>query len=215
MGKTGALVLALALSGCGSSPQQAAPPTGAPATPRPTTVAESTPYPPTPDGFAGKVLIERGRNLGASFSGVVWITPTSPDALGVSAAISDAEAFSAFYQSAAERSTTANVLYVTPDLPPLPAGNYTESLRYVTIQPAGRSSAHKHPGIEAVLVLEGRILVRSGLGPPAVFTKGQGFYMIPNVPVQVINLASTQSRNLVYGIIPAGLPFSTDIGESP
>ena len=227
MGKTVVIVLSLVLAACGGAVREApaptaAPPTLAQSTPQPTTVA--TPYPPKAEGFSSKVLIERPRNLGASFPGFAWIAVAGADVPGITAAVSESEAFNASFENAASRPSSATaaapwgktrVLYTTPDLTPLPAGNYTESLRHIVVQPAGRSSAHKHSGIEAVLVLEGSVLIRSGMGGPSLLAKGAGFFIIPNTPVQLINAGTTTARTLVYSISPVGQPFSTELDESP
>ena len=60
------------------------------------------------------------------------------------------------------------------------AGKYTEGLRLVTVQPGGRSAAHMHSGFEAVFVLEGRVLIRSGGSAPTFLSAGQGFYILPS-----------------------------------
>jgi len=226
MGKPIAIALSLVLAACGGAVREAAAPTAAPptvaqTTPQPTPAA--TPYPPKAEGFSSKVLVERPRNLGASFPGFAWIAVAAADLPGITAAVSESEAFNASYENAASRpsSTVASpwgktsVLYTTPDLAPLPAGNYTESFRHVVVQAGGRSSAHKHSGIEAVLVLEGSVLIRSGMGGPTLLAKGAGFYIIPNTPVQLINAGTTTARTLVYSISPVGQPFSTELDESP
>lgn len=209
------LALAVVVS-CGGSPRTEAQSSATlAATPTPVPTAAATPYPPKAEGFASKVLVELPRNLGESFTGFIWIAKAASGLPGVSTTISQSEAFSGYYDKASQRSAMKDALFATPDLSPLPAGNYTESFRQVTLQPGGRSSAHKHSGIEAVLVLEGSVLVRSGMGAPKTFAVGQGFHIIPNTPVQLINLGSGQARTLVYSISPAGQPFSTDLEEAP
>jgi len=215
----GPSLIALALIvACGGTPRAETAPTSAVtsspiATAQPTPTA--TPYPPKAEGFASKVLVEMPRNLGESFTGYIWIARSASGLPGVSATIAEGEAFTGYYDKASARSTGANLLYTTPDLLPLAAGNYTESLRQVTLQLGGRSSAHKHSGIEAVMVLEGSVLVRSGMGTPKALAVGQGFHIIPNTPVQLINIGTGQARTLVYSISPAGQPFTTELEESP
>ena len=227
MGKPIAIALSLVLAACGGAARDAAAPTAATptvaqSTPQPTAVA--TPYPPKAEGFSSKVLVERPRNLGASFPGFAWIAVAGVDVPGITAAVSESEAFNASYENVTSRPSSAtaaapwgktSVLYATPDLTPLPAGNYTESFRHVVVQAAGRSSAHKHSGIEAVLVLEGSVLIRSAMRGPLLLAKGEGFYILPNTPVQLINAGTTTARTLVYSISPAGQPFSTELDESP
>jgi quercetin dioxygenase-like cupin family protein len=156
--------------------------------------------------------------LSTSATGYVWIVPGSTsDGSGVSAAISDRESFTASYQLPNERRADAAkaVAFATPDLPPMPAGKYAESLRLVVVQPGGRSAAHMHSGFEGVLVLEGRVLIRSGGSAPTFLTAGQGFYILPKVPVQLINAGDGLARTLVYSISPDGAPFSTELPQSP
>ena len=131
--------------------------------------------------------------------------------------MSEKEIFTASYETPIDRqaSDAKAALYLTPDLPPLAAGRYTESLRLVVVQSGGRSSAHMHSGIEGVLVLEGQVLVRSGGNAPASLITGQGFVILPKVPVQLINIGSGVARTLVYSISPEGAPFSTELTESP
>lgn len=218
MGTRWLLALAVIVS-CGGSPRTAAqspaPSVTLPATPTPVPTPAATPYPPKAEGFASKVLVETPRNLGESFTGYIWITKAASGLPGVSATISQSEAFSGYYDKASERSAMKDAIFTTPDLSPLPAGNYTESFRQVTLQSGGRSSAHKHSGTEAVFVLEGSVLVRSGMGVPKTLVVGQGFHIIPNTPVQLINVGNGQARTLVYSISPVGQPFTTDLEEAP
>jgi hypothetical protein len=72
-----------------------------------------------------------------------------------------------------------------------------------------------HSGFEGVLVLEGRVLIRSGGSAPTFLTAGQGFYILPKVPVQLINAGDGLARTLVYSISPDGAPFSTELPQSP
>jgi hypothetical protein len=132
-------------------------------------------YAPTAEGFNSKVLIEKPRDMSASASGYVWIVAgAASDGRGVTAVVSDRETFTASYQTPTDR-RDGGVAYATPDLPPLAMGRYTEGLRLVTVQAGGRSVAHMHSGIEGVLVLEGRVLVRSGGKAPAFLDPGAGF----------------------------------------
>lgn len=219
------IVLAVLLAACGgASPaaSTAAPPSASPqASPSPTVAAIATAVPsysPKAEGFSSKVLVETPRSLAASTTGLVWIvTGKSSDGSGVSAAVSEKETFTASYQVPADRqgADAKRAAYLTPDLPPLAAGQYAESLRLVTVQPGGRSSAHMHSGIEGVLVLEGRVLIRSGGNQPMFLAPSQGFYILPKVPIQLINAGDAVARTLVYSISPAGLPFSTELDQAP
>ena len=217
----GPIVLALLLAACGGTrPSTASSPTPS-TSPSPSVVAVATAmptYPPKADGFSSKVLVEKPRSVETSAPGSVWIVEgASTDGNGVSAAVTEKEKFTASYQVPTDRQAAdaKRALYLTPDLPPLAAGRYTESLRLVTVQAGGRSSAHMHSGIEGVLVLEGRVLVRSGGNAPASLAAGQGFIILPKVPVQLINIGDTVARTLVYSISPEGSVFSTELEQSP
>jgi uncharacterized RmlC-like cupin family protein len=217
----GPIVLAALLAGCGGArPSSASSPTP-PSSPSASVVALATAmptYPPKAEGFTSKVLIEKPRSVATSAPGSVWIVAgASTDGSGVSAAVTEKESFTASYQVPSDRQATdaKRALYLTPDLPPLAAGRYMESLRLVTVQVGGRSSAHMHSGVEGVLVLEGRVLVRSGGNAPASLAAGQGFMILPKVPVQLINVGEGVARTLVYSISPEGAPFSTELEQSP
>ena len=219
MRQLGPVALAVVLVTCGGVPQAGAPSASPSPSPSVAAAASAIPsYAPKAEGFSSKVLIEQPRTLSTSVTGYISIaTGATTPGSGVSAVVSDRESFTASYQAAADRPATkaAPVVYATPDVPPLPAGRYTEGLRLVVVQPGGRSAAHMHSGIEGVLVLEGRVLVRSGGNPPTFLDPGQGFYILPKVPVQLINAGSALARTLVYSISPEGAPFSTELDESP
>jgi quercetin dioxygenase-like cupin family protein len=217
----GAIVLGLLLGACGGAgsvsapsvtPQPSAPASAAVvATPAPT-------YSPKAEGFSSKVLVEKPREVATSAAGFAWIAAgTSTVGKGVTATVSEKESFTASYETPIDRQAAdaKQAVYLTPDLPPLAAGRYTESLRLVVVQPGGRSSAHMHSGIEGILVLEGQVLVRSGGNAPASLITGQGFVILPKVPVQLINIGNGVARTLVYSISPEGTPFSTELTESP
>jgi quercetin dioxygenase-like cupin family protein len=217
----GPVVLAIWLAACGGArPSTASSPTP-PTSPSASAVAVATAmptYPPKAEGFTSKVLVEKPRSLETSAPGSVWIVAgASSDGSGVSAAVTEKEKFTASYQVPIDRQAAdaTRALYLTGDLPPLAAGRYTESLRLVTVQAGGRSSAHMHSGIEGVLVLEGRVLVRSGGNAPASLAAGQGFIILPKVPVQLINIGDVVARTLVYSISPEGSTFSTELEQSP
>lgn len=215
------IVLALLLAACGGAPPRSASTPTVPSSPSASAVAVATAvptYPPKAEGFSSKVLVEKPRSVATSAPGSAWIVAgSSTDASGVNAALSEKEIFTASYQVPIDRQTAdaKRALYTTPDLPPLAVGRYTESLRLVTVQTGGRSSAHMHSGVEGVLVLEGRVLVRSGGNAPVFLAVGQGFTILPKVPVQLINVGDGVARTLVYSISPEGAPFSTELEQSP
>ncbi|TMG34360.1 MAG: cupin domain-containing protein [Chloroflexi bacterium] len=186
MRQIGPVILALVLVTCGGAPPPAASSATPPASPSATVASVATP------------------------------TPTyAPSAEGFNSKLL-VEKPRNYKTPAGQRATDgARFAYATPDIPPLAAGRYTESLRFVVIQTGGRSAAHLHSGVEAVLVLEGRVLVRSGLFAPTFFAAGEGFYMLPKIPVQVVNVGNAAARTLVYSITPEGAPFSIELEQSP
>ena len=219
MRQIGPVTLALVLVTCGGALPPAAT-SATPASPSATVAAIATPtptYAPSAEGFNSKLLVEKPRNLSTSATGYAWIVAgATTEESGVSAVVSERESFTASYKTPADqRADGARFAYATPDIPPLAAGRYTESLRFVVIQTGGRSAAHMHSGVEAVLVLEGRVLVRSGLFAPTFFAAGEGFYMLPKIPVQVVNVGNAAARTLVYSITPEGAPFSIELDQSP
>ena len=214
--------VALLAVSCGSA--ASAPPSPSPVTsttPMASVAVVARPsatYAPTAEGFESKQLVQIKRNLGVSAPGTIWIVAgASPDGIGVTATVSDKESFTASYQVPVDRQAAdvAQALYVTPDLPPLPAGLYGESLTLVTVQPGGRSAAHMHSGIEGVLVLDGNVLVRTAGHDPVSLVKGQGFYILPKTPIQLINVGGSVARTLVYSISPDGAAFSTPVDTAP
>lgn len=221
MRQIGPVTLALVLVTCGGAPPPAASSATPPASPSATVAAVATPtptYAPSAEGFNSKLLVEKPRNISTSATGYAWIVAgATTEESGVSAVVSERESFTASYKTPAGQRATdgARFAYATPDIPPLAAGRYTESLRFVVIQTGGRSAAHLHSGVEAVLVLEGRVLVRSGLFAPTFFAAGEGFYMLPKIPVQVVNVGNAAARTLVYSITPEGAPFSIELEQSP
>ena len=217
------LLAATALAACGPAATGGAnpSPSGASAATTPPTVAPTaaaTPYPPKAEGFATTVLLERKRNIGASFLGYVRVMAGGmADADAIQAKVASGESFAASYRAVSTRTDAGGQgLYESTDLAPLSAGIYTEGLREAVIQPGGRSAAHKHAGYEVVLVLEGTVLVRSALAAPFTVTKGQGFtYSVSNSPIQIINVGGTVARNLVYSLTAEGLPFPQEIDQAP
>ncbi len=215
------IALALVLVTCGGTPAPAASsatPSAAPSASIAVVATAAPTYAPTAEGFSSKVLVEKPRTLSTSATGFVWLASgPAIDASTVTAAVSDSESFTGSFVASTDRKAiaAAKAPYATPDLPPLAAGQYTEGLRHVTVQSGGRSAAHMHSGIEGVLVIEGRVLIRSGANAPVYLTPGQGFYILPKIPVQLINAGTTVARTVVYSISPEGAPFSTELGQAP
>ena len=213
------IALLLASASCGGAAPAESSPTRSPAaSPSPTAAAvASSPYSPKAEGSQKKNLVAKPRNISVSAPGLIWIVSGPGDGTGVSAGVSDKDIFTASYQAPADRQAAglAKAVYVTPDLPPQPAALYGESLTLVTVQPGGRSAAHMHPGIEGVLVLDGHVLVRTAGHVPADLLKGQGFYILPETPIQLINIGATVARTLVYSLSPNGAPFSIPVDTAP
>ncbi|HYK99543.1 MAG TPA: cupin domain-containing protein [Candidatus Acidoferrales bacterium] len=222
MRRSAALTIGLLLASCGGAATPAASsPTAAPASPTATPAALAThspTYSPAAEGFDSKKLVEVKRNLAVSAPGLIWIAPGSSTFGGtVTASVSETAPFTASYQVPVDRQApgVVNAVFVTPEVPPLPAGLYVESLTLVTVQPGGRSAAHMHSGIEGVLVLEGEVLVRTAGHAPVDLLKGSGFHILPKTPIQLINVGGTLARTIVYSITPDGAPFSTPLDTAP
>src|SRR5215471_7048110 len=110
---------------------------------------------------------------------------------------------------------TTTPLYSTPDLPAFVPGAYSEVLRLATLQPGGRSPAHKHSGLEVILVLDGTLTLHSLGQPPQTLTAGQGAYVLPNTPLQVLNTGGNIGKYLAFLAWPADQPFQTNVSQAP
>ena len=110
---------------------------------------------------------------------------------------------------------TTHPVYSTPDLPAFAPGAYSETLRMAILQPGGRSPAHKHSGLEVILVLDGTLSLHSLGQPPQSLTAGQGAYVLPNTPLQVLNTGGTVGKYLAFLAWPVGQPFQTNVSQAP
>jgi quercetin dioxygenase-like cupin family protein len=110
---------------------------------------------------------------------------------------------------------TAQPVYSTPDLPTFAFGAYSETLRMAILQPGGRSPAHKHSGLEVILVLAGTLTLHSLGQLPETLAAGQGAYVLPNTPLQVLNTGGTVGKYLAFLAWPAGQPFQTNVDQAP
>jgi quercetin dioxygenase-like cupin family protein len=110
---------------------------------------------------------------------------------------------------------TAQPVYSTLDLPAFAPGAYSEVLRMAILQPGGRSPAHKHSGLEVILVLDGTLTLHSLGQPPQTLTAGQGAYVLPNTPLQVLNTGGTVGKYLAFLAWPVGQPFQTNVSQAP
>jgi quercetin dioxygenase-like cupin family protein len=105
--------------------------------------------------------------------------------------------------------------FATPDLAALPAGAYSLGLRYVTVQPNGRTAAHKHGGMETIVVLEGAVEVRAQGVAMKTLQKGDGTSIEADTPLQVWNKGTTPAKFLAFFVTADGKAFSTDVDASP
>lgn len=107
------------------------------------------------------------------------------------------------------------VLFETPDLPQQAAGKYLEQLNLVTLDKGGRTPAHKHGGIEAIVVLEGTVQLRVAGSQPTTLTKGKGAYVLPNTALQATNTGEGAAKFLAFFVTLDGQPFSTNVDAAP
>jgi len=81
----------------------------------------------------------------------------------------------------------------------------------ITYAPGGTSSAHRHPGITIVYVLEGEIVSSVGDGPEKTYSPGQMFMETPNQLHGVSRNASTTkpAKFLALLLAEKGKPLTT------
>jgi FlaG/FlaF family flagellin (archaellin) len=76
-----------------------------------------------------------------------------------------------------------------------------------------------HSGIEVVFVLAGSLQLRTTGQSPVILNQGQGAYILPNTPLQVLNGSTGTSngvaRFLALVIWPQQQPFETDLSQAP
>jgi len=106
-------------------------------------------------------------------------------------------------------SSAASVIYESPDLDPstMPPGPRIETLRLVTLQPNGRSSAHYFSGLELLFVLEGTIRLDAAGQPPTILSAGQGQYLPPGTDEQELNAGAGVASYLAFIVTPVQAPF--------
>jgi quercetin dioxygenase-like cupin family protein len=105
--------------------------------------------------------------------------------------------------------------FATADLAALPAGPYSLGLRVVTIQPNGRTAAHKHGGLESILVLDGSVEVRVQGAAMKALQKGEGTSIQADTVLQISNKGTAPAKFLAFFVTADGKPFSTDVEASP
>jgi quercetin dioxygenase-like cupin family protein len=82
--------------------------------------------------------------------------------------------------SQAQQQSPASAVVFEHDLPEVNLHNWAVTVRELTYAPGGTSSAHRHPGITLVYVLEGEIVSKVGDGPEKTYGRGQMFMESPN-----------------------------------
>jgi quercetin dioxygenase-like cupin family protein len=105
--------------------------------------------------------------------------------------------------------------FATQDLAALPAGAYSLGLRRVTIQPNGRTAAHKHGGLETILVLDGSVEVRVQGMPMKTLQKAEGTSIDADTTLQIWNKGTAPATFLAFFVTQDGKTFSTDVDSSP
>lgn len=106
-------------------------------------------------------------------------------------------------------------LFATADLPALPDGAYTLGLRAVTVQPNGRTAAHKHGGLETIVVLDGSVELRAQGTALRTLKKGEGVSIQADTPLQISNKGTAPAKFLAFFVTADGKAFSTDVDASP
>jgi quercetin dioxygenase-like cupin family protein len=99
----------------------------------------------------------------------------------------------------------------------LSPGTYVETLRKVTLQPGGRSPAHRFGGLEVVFVLDGALTVKVAGQAPVVLSPGNsaGDYIAPGSATQEIAAGSSKVDYLAFFVTEAGKPFETALTSVP
>jgi quercetin dioxygenase-like cupin family protein len=76
-------------------------------------------------------------------------------------------------------SAAANPVVFQHDLPDVNLNGWSVTAVEVNYPPGGSSTAHRHPGITLVYVLEGEIRSKAGDGPEKTYAPGQMFLETP------------------------------------
>src|SRR6516164_10539276 len=110
-------------------------------------------------------------------------------------------------------SATATVIYESPDLDPstMPPGPRIETLRLVTLQPNGRSAAHRFSGLELLFMLEGTIRLDVAGQPPTELSAGQAQYLPPGAAEQELNASAGVAGYLTFIVTPVQAPFEIPV----
>jgi len=106
-------------------------------------------------------------------------------------------------------------VFATADLAPLADGPYSYGLRSVTVQPNGRTAAHKHGGRETIFMLDGSVELHVLGAPVRTLKKGEGVTIEADTPLQAFNKGTTPAKFLAFFATADGKAFSTDVDTSP
>jgi hypothetical protein len=114
-------------------------------------------------------------------------------------------------------SSSARVAYETLDFPlsAFSPGPYSETLRWVTLEPGGRTGAAKYGGIEALFVLDGSISIHAAGSSQVTLVASQGANESAGTVTQILNQASSRATFLAFYVTAAGQPFETPVDQSP
>ena len=106
-------------------------------------------------------------------------------------------------------STAASVIFESADLDPstMPPGPRVETLRLVTLQPDGRSAAHRFSGLELLFMLDGTIRLDAAGQPPTTLSAGQAQYLPPGTAEQEFSAGAGVARYLAFIVTPVQAPF--------
>jgi quercetin dioxygenase-like cupin family protein len=110
-------------------------------------------------------------------------------------------------------SSAARVVYESSDLDAstMPPGPRVETLRLVTLQPGGRSAAHRFSGLELLFTLEGTIRLDVAGQPPTTLSAGQAQYLPPGTAEQEFTAGAGVARYLAFIVTPVQAPFETAV----
>ena len=106
-------------------------------------------------------------------------------------------------------------VFATPALAPLPDGAYTESLFFIALQPNGRTAAHKHGGLETILVLDGSVEVHVQGALTRTLGKGEGTFIPADMPMQIWNKSAATAKVLAFFVTADEKAFQTNVDTSP
>ncbi|HET7380672.1 MAG TPA: cupin domain-containing protein, partial [Gaiellales bacterium] len=113
-------------------------------------------------------------------------------------------------------SSAARVVYESADLDAstLPPGSRVETLRLVTLQPNGRSAAHRFSGLELLFMLDGTIRLDVAGQPPTNLSAGQAQYLPPGTAEQEFGAGARVARYLAFIVTPVQAPFEIAVPHS-